>query len=84
MKLTIAANDLITNEAQIAKQLMVVRFAISQSTFFVVTMSQERFLALGTHEMLHMPMFAQCGHHPLFNRTTACAANWYTHFVMAT
>ena len=52
--LTVTRNHLVTDKAQIAKELMIMRFAIGQSFFLVVTMTQERFLAFGTDKMLEI------------------------------
>lgn len=54
----VATNDLIADEAEIAKQLMIVRLAVGQTTFFIMTVSQKWFLAFSTDEMLNMPMLA--------------------------
>lgn len=81
-KITITSNDLIAYEAQIAKQLMVMCFTVSQSTLLIMAMAQKWLLTLGAHKVLDVPVFAQCGHHTLFDRTTACTTDGYAHFIM--
>ena len=49
---TIASDNLVTDEAQIAKQLVIVSLAIGQSFLFVMAVTQERLLAFGTHKVL--------------------------------
>ena len=44
--------------------------------------SKEWLLALGTHEVLHVPLLSQSCHHALFNWSPASATDWYTHLVM--
>lgn len=58
--------------------------AVRQTLLLVVTMPEERFLAFGADKMLDVPMFAESGHDAFLDRTTASAANWDTHLVMAT
>lgn len=82
--LTVSTNDLIAHEAKISEQLMIVSLAISQSSLFVVTMTQERLLALGAHEMLDMPMLSERGDDSLLDRATTCAANRNSHAIVAT
>lgn len=74
---------MIADEAQIAEQLMVMRFAVGKATLLVVPMPQKRFLAFCANEMLDMPILAQSGDHTLFNRPTAGAANGNAHFIVA-
>lgn len=50
--LTVTSDDLIADEAQISKQLMIVRLAVGHATLLVVTMAKEGFLTLGTHKVL--------------------------------
>lgn len=80
--LTVTADDLIANKAQIAEELMIMRLAIGQATFLVVAMTQKGFLAFGTDEMLDVPVLAQRCDDTLLNRTTACTANGDAHFVV--
>lgn len=54
----VTTDNLIANEAEISEQLMIVRFTIGKATFFIMTMSQKRFLAFSTNKMLNMPMFS--------------------------
>lgn len=49
---TITGNHLIANKAQISKELMIMILTISQTTFLVMTMTEERFLTFGTNKML--------------------------------
>lgn len=51
-KLTISGDNLVAYKAKIAKKLMVVSFAVGKSFFLIMPVSEERFLALGAHEML--------------------------------
>jgi hypothetical protein len=51
---TITSNDLITHEAQVSEQLVVMRLTVSQALLLIVAVAQERLLTLGTHEMLHI------------------------------
>lgn len=80
----IARDDLIANEAKIPKQLMIMRFAVGQAFLFVMAVTKERFLAFGTSEMLHMPVFTESGNHSFFDGTTASPADRYPHLVVAT
>ena len=79
----IRLDHLVTHIAQVAKQLMVVSLAVGQTLPLIMSVAQERFLTLGTHKMLHMPMFTQCSHHSLLNGSPACSAYWNSHFVVA-
>lgn len=81
-ELTIAADDLIANEAQVAEELMIVSLAVSESTFFVVPMAQKGLLAFGTHEMLNVPMLAEGGDDALLNWPTTSAADWNSHSIV--
>lgn len=83
IRLTISANNLITNETQVSEQLVVMRLAIGQASLFIMAMTQEGFLALGTHKVLDMPMLAQGGHDPLLDGTTTSATNGDAHAIMA-
>ena len=83
-QLTIATDDLIAYEAQVSKQLMIMRFAIGQSTFLVVPMAQKWFFTLGTHEMLDVPMLSERSNNTLFDWTTTSATDGNSHFIMAT
>lgn len=82
--LTIATDDLIAYEAQISKKLMIMRFAIGQSAFFIMSMAQKWFFTLGAHKMLDVPVFSECSNNTLFDRTTTSAADGNAHFIMAT
>lgn len=80
---TIASNDLIANETQISEELMIMRLTVRQAALLVVSMTQEGFLTLGAHEMLHMPVLTQRCDHALLNRSTTGATNGNAHFVVA-
>lgn len=80
---TIASNDLIANETQISKELMIMRLAIGQASLLVVPMTQEGLLTLGAHEMLHMPVLSQCSDNTFLNRSTTGTTNGNTHFIVA-
>lgn len=80
---TIASNDLIANETQISEELMIMGFTVGQASLLVMSMTQEGLLALGTHEMLHMPVLPQRSDHTLLNRSTTGATNGNAHFVVA-
>ena len=79
----IALYHLITHITQVTKQLVIVSLTVGKTLPLVVTVTKEWFLALGTHKMLDMPMFAQCSDHSLLNWSPACATYWYSHLVMA-
>lgn len=80
----ITSNDLVANIAEVAKQLMVMYFTVRQSLLLVMTVPMERFLTLGAHEMLHMPMLSKCCDNSLLNRTTTGTTYRNAHLVMAT
>lgn len=69
--------------ANIAEQLVVVGFTVGQPLAFIVTMSQERFLTLSTHKMLHMPLLAHCIHHTALDGSPTGSTDGNTHLVMA-
>jgi hypothetical protein len=50
--LTITANHLVADKAQIAEQLMIMGFAVGQTALFIMAMSQEGLFALGANEVL--------------------------------
>jgi len=62
---------------------MIVRLAVGQSSLLVVPVAQEGFLALGAHEVLHMPVLPQRRDHSLLNWPTTGTTNGNTHFIMA-
>lgn len=49
-----------------------------------MTVSQKWFLAFGTNKMLNVPVLAKSGDDALFDRSSARAADWYSHLVVAT
>lgn len=79
---TISSYNLITDEAKIPKQLMIMSLAISETFFLVMTMTQEGFFAFSTYEMLHMPMLAERRYHAFFDGTSTSATNRDSHFIM--
>jgi len=54
----ITLNHLVTDVAEITKQLMVVSLTVGKSFPLIVSVPQERFLTLGTNKVFHMPVFA--------------------------
>lgn len=78
----VARNHLVAHKAQVAEQLMVVRLTIGQPAFLVVTMAQERFLALGAHEMLDVPVLAQRRHNALLDGPSTGATNRDAHLIV--
>lgn len=79
----ITIDNSITYEAQVSKQLVVVGLTVCQSLALIVAVPHERFLTLGTHKMLHMPMFPKSCDDSFFNGTTARTTDWDAHFVVA-
>lgn len=80
----ITIDDVVADKANVAKQLMVMNLAVSQSFLLVVTRSQERLLTLGTDKMLYMPSLAQSMNDPLFDGSPTRPADGDAHLVMAT
>lgn len=78
----ISSNDLIANETQVTKQLMVMCFTISQSLLLVMPLSQERFFTLCTHKVFHMPMFAHRLDDSLLNGSMTGTTDRDPHLVM--
>lgn len=54
----VALDDLVAHVAEISEELVIVRFAVRQALALVVTVAQERLLALGANKVLHVPVFA--------------------------
>lgn len=79
----ITLDHLVTGVAKVAKKLMVVSLAESQTFSLVMPVSKEWFLTLGTHEVFHMPMFAQSCDHSLLYRPPACPTDGDAHLVVA-
>lgn len=77
-------NDLIADVTEIAEELMIVHFAVSQSFSLVVSVAQEGLFAFGAHEVLHVPVLAQSRDDPLLDGSAASPANGDAHFVVAT
>lgn len=63
---------------------MVMRLAVSQSTLFIMTMTQERLLALGANKMFDMPMLSKRRDDTFFNRPSASATYRYSHAIVTT
>lgn len=80
---TISRNDLVADETEISKQLVIMSLAVSEALLLVMTMTQERLLAFGAYEMLHVPMLAECCYHALFDGTSTSTANRDSHFIVA-
>lgn len=49
-----------------------------------MTMTQERLLALSTHKVLNVPMFAQGSNNSFFDGSTTSAADRNSHAIMTT
>ena len=81
--LTITINDSIADKAQISKQLMVVGLTVCQTLAFVVAVPHKRLLTLGTHKVLHVPMFPKSSDNSLFNGTPTRTADRDAHLVVA-
>lgn len=56
---------------------------IRQASFLVMPMPQERFLTLGAHKMLNVPMFAQRRYNAFLDWPTTRTTNRYTHSIVA-
>lgn len=78
----ITTNHLVTNKTKITKQLVIMGLTIRKPTLLVVPMPKERFLTLGTHKMLNVPMFSQRRHHPFLNWATTSTTNWDPHSIV--
>ena len=81
--LTISVDDLVADEAQVAEELMVVQLAVGLPLLLVVPVAQEGLLALGAHKVLHVPVLAQGGHHPLLDGAPTGPADGDAHLVVA-
>jgi len=66
-----------------AQYLMVVRGAVGQPGPLVVPVTQERLLAPGAGEVLHMPVFPQRGDNSPLYRPPARPAHRNVHLIMA-
>lgn len=80
----ISIDNVVAHKADVAKKLVIVDFAVSQTFFLIVASSQERFFALGTYKMLNMPSLAKGMHNPFLNGAPTGSTDWYSHLVMAT
>lgn len=78
----ISRDDLVTNKAQVSKQLMIMSFAVSLTFFLVMSVPQEWFLALRTNKMFHMPIFPERSDNSFLDWFMTGTANWNTHLVM--
>lgn len=79
----ISFDNTIAVVANISKQLVIVCFTVGQALALVVTVSQERFLTLSTHKMLHMPLLAHSVNHAALNGSPTGPADGDTHLVVA-
>lgn len=76
-------DGLVTEEAHVSKELIIMGFTVSLAVLLVMLMSQERFLTSSTHKMLDMPMLAKGGDDSLLNGSMAGLADRDTHLVVA-
>ena len=79
----IALYDPVTVVAEFSKELMIVVSTVGETGPLVVSVTEERFLALGTGEVLHVPVLPQGGHHPLLYRPPAGSTYRDVHLVVA-
>lgn len=79
----ISFDNTIAVVANISKQLVIVCFTVGQALAFVVTVSQEGFLTLGTHKMLHMPLLAHGINHAALDGSPTGSTDGDAHLVMA-
>ena len=65
--------------------MLTVHFPVHHNTnlLFVVLVSKEWLLALGTHEVLHVPLLAKSSDHSFLDWSSASAADGNAHLVMA-
>lgn len=68
--------------AHISKELVVVSLAVSQTFTLIMTMTEERLLTLGAHEMLHMPLLAHGINHTPLDGPSTGSTDWDTHLVV--
>lgn len=61
---------------------MIMSFTISLTLLFVVTMTQERFLAFSADKVLNVPILSKCGHDSLFDWLVTCPTNGDAHLVV--
>lgn len=83
-RLTITVDNLVTDEAEVTKELMVVQLAVGLSFLLVVPVAEERFLTLHTHEVLHVPVLPQRSHDTLLDGPATRPADGDAHLVVAT
>lgn len=69
--------------ADVAKELVIMSFTISQSFFLVVSVPQEWLLTFGTNKMLNMPLLSQSIDHSSLNGPAARSTDGDSHLVMA-
>jgi len=79
----VALDDLVTDIAEIAEELVVVSLAVGEALPLVVAVAQEGFLALGTDEVLDAPVLAQRGDHSALDGPPAGSADGDAHLVVA-
>lgn len=65
----IATDHLIADEAQEAKELLEVMFAVRLTLLLEVPRSQERLFTARAHKVVHVPGLAQGVHNPFLDRT---------------
>jgi len=78
----VALYDLVAHVAQVAEELVVVGLAVRQAFPLVVSVTQERFLALGADKVLDTPVLAQGGHHPALYGSPAGSTDGDSHLVV--
>lgn len=76
-------DNLVADIAEVPKQLMVMGLTVSKTLPFIMPVSKERLLTLGTNEMFHMPVFTKSCHDSLFNWSPACPTDRDAHLVVA-
>jgi len=79
----VALYDLVTHLAQVPEQLVVVSLAVRQTLPLVVSVTQERFLALSADEVLDTPVLPQGGDDPALYGSPAGSTDGDSHLVMA-
>uniref|UniRef100_A0A146LXP1 Uncharacterized protein n=1 Tax=Lygus hesperus TaxID=30085 RepID=A0A146LXP1_LYGHE len=79
----ISSNHLIADKTKISEELMIMGLTVGQPPLLVVAMPVKWLLAFGADEMLNVPMFSQSCDNSFFNRTSACATDRNSHFIVA-
>ena len=78
----VALNDLVTDVAQVAEELVVVSLTVGQTLPLVVSVPKERFLALGADKVLDTPVLAQGGDDPALYGPPAGSTDGDSHLVV--